>query len=365
MGNIIDYVKWRGDLTFAVDPFNEVDNLIFSYLSYVNLDGVAPIEGEELLTITEISEKFFAMHSEEELQKDKSFIRLAPDMLKEMAGTRRYGDLLAGNYLNHINIEENLQFSAIEIVLPDESSYLAIRGTDDRIVGWKEDFLMASGEVAAQTEAVEYVNRCGKNRPRIRIGGHSKGGHLAVYAGAFCETEVQNRIVKVYNNDGPGFRKDFLESKELANIVRRIVRIVPEHSIVGMLLGHVTTPIVIQSNAVGVMQHDGLSWQVLGPRFETVPELSKTAVILDQSMDQWLQNYNDEERNHFINDFFSVLEAPGVETLTELQNGGVKALAAMWKRRETLAPETKEKIDLLLQTILMHWTDFVPDFLKK
>ncbi len=364
MGNLIDYIKWRGDLTFAVDPFNEVDNLVFSYLSYVNLDGAVPIEGEEFRTISEVSEKFFEMHTEEELQKDKSFIRLAPMAMREMAESRRYGSLLVGNYMNHVNVEENLQISALEVVLPDESSYLAFRGTDDRIVGWKEDFLMASGEIAAQIEAVDYVNRCGEKRQRIRIGGHSKGGHLAVYAGALCEEEVQNRIVKIYNNDGPGFRQDFLESPELLKVQQRIVRIVPEHSVVGMLLGHVTVPTIVKSNALGVMQHDGLSWQIVGPHFETAPELSKMAVVLDQSMDQWLENINDEERNQFIDDFFSVLEAPGVETLTELQNGGVKALAAMWRRRETLGPETKERIDLLLQTILTHWTDFVPNFLK-
>ena len=212
MGNIMDYLKWRGDLTFSQDAFNEVDNLLLSFVAYVNLEGLSVGAGEERVTLEELSRRFFVLHSEEELAADKSFTRLAPYIVKMMAQSNRYRTSIISNYVNMVNPQLELQFSAVQLDLMDGSKNFCFRGTDDNIVAWKEDFNLGLGEVPAQKLASEYLNRFGVGTSPIRVSGHSKGGNLAVYAAAACKIEVQERITDVYSNDGPGFVHEFVTS---------------------------------------------------------------------------------------------------------------------------------------------------------
>lgn len=359
MGNIIDYLKWRGDLTFQRDDFCEVDNLLLSYMSYVNLDGIVPEPGEGFLTLKEASQEFFRRYSEEQLKKDRSFIRMAPYGMREMAGTSRFGKIKIQNYISHIEEEKNVQFSALEFVLPEGSSYIAFRGTDDRIVGWKEDFFLSNGIVGSQQEALKYINYIGRNCTRIFVGGHSKGGNLAVYAAAQCEPEIQDKIVQVYSNDAPGFTKEFLEGEGLQRILPRIQRYMTEGSIVGTFFEHKKEPILIKSSAKGVMQHDCLSWETEGNRFIKCKEQNRSAIAFEETMNAWLLGISPEEREAFINDFFSVLEAPGAETLTQLQEGGLKSLRMMLKQKNALKPETKKIIEKLIREVVNRWKLFL------
>ena len=359
MGNIIDYLKWRGDLTFQRDDFCEVDNLLLSYLSYVNLDGIAPGEGEGFLTLKEVSDAFFQRYSEEELKKDRSFIRMAPYGMREMAKTKRFGDIKIQNYVNYIAEKKNIQFSAVEFVLSEEISYLAYRGTDDRIVGWKEDFFLSNGIVGAQREALRYINNIGRNCCKMFVGGHSKGGNLAVYGAALCEKEIQDKIIKIYSNDAPGFSEEFLESEGLQRIFPKIERYITEGSIIGTLLAHKKEPVLIKSSAKGVMQHDCLSWETEGRRFIKCKEQNRGAAAFDEAIKAWLSGIDGEEREAFINDFFSVLEATGAETLTQLQEGGIKTLRLMLKQKNALKPETKKIMEKLIREFVSRWKLFL------
>lgn len=361
MGNLVDYIHWRGDLTLERDPFNEADNLVLSYLAYANLDGIAPAPGEGYLTLVEVSEAFFERHSEEELEKDKSFVASVPYAMRDMAACARFRKIRIQNYINRRDVNLSLQLAAMEIVLDDGSSYVAFRGTDDFIVGWKEDFFLSSKTVSAQKEAAEYLDLVGgRCRGAIRVGGHSKGGNLAVYAAVNCAPKVQEKIVEVYTNDGPGFTKGFIDSPKLKKMLPKIRRYIPESSVIGMLLEHAKEPVILASTAKGVLQHDGLSWEIMGTQFVRCGELGKAAKIFDETMRSWLDPLNDEQRESFINDFFSVLEAPGAETLTELQKGGLRSFYMMMKQKEDLAPETKQMIDSLLHGLLSRWTEFLP-----
>lgn len=359
MGNIIDYLKWRGDLTFQRDDFCEVDNLLLSYLSYVNLDGIVPGLEEGSVTVKEASDEFFRRYSEEELKKDRSFIRMAPYGMREMAKTKRFGNMKIRNYVNHIEEEKNLQFCAMEFVLSEEISYIAYRGTDDRIVGWKEDFFLSNGIVGSQREALRYINNIGRNCRRIFVGGHSKGGNLAVYAAALCEKDIQDKIIQIYSNDAPGFSEEFLESEGLQRIFSKIQRYMTEGSIIGTLLSHKKEPILIKSSAKGVMQHDCLSWETEGRSFIKCTEQNRGAAAFDEAIKAWLDGIDGEEREAFINDFFSVLEATGAETLTQLQEGGLKTLRLMLKQKNALKPETKKIIEKLIREFVNRWKMFL------
>ena len=203
MGNIMDYIEWRGDLPFTQSEFNDVDNLILACFSYVNLDGIQEAASQNGIELKALTEKFLQLHTEKELKEDKSFIRFAPFMMLEMAKTERFGQCVIRNYVNEIVAEEAQQFSAVEICLSDGTSYISFRGTDDTIVGWKEDFNLSTGVVPAQERAVEYLRRiAGSLQEMVRVGGHSKGGNLAVYGAVMCK-EIHPWILQVYSNDGP------------------------------------------------------------------------------------------------------------------------------------------------------------------
>lgn len=374
-------------MTFAQSEFNEVDNLILCYLVYVNLDGIAPEVDEEAVSVRQLSEQFFARYSEKELEKDKSFIRFAPVVLKKMAQTRRFGNLLVQNYVNKVDLEKMLQFAAMEIQLGDGTTFVAYRGTDDTIVGWKEDFYLSRGVVPAEKEAVDYLNLVGEMHCRqqlqiaeqkekqkfalffrrkqkesceeapvqdIRIGGHSKGGNLAIYAAAYCDEAIQNHIKEVYSNDGPGFMKEFLEHPGFQKICGRIRRYVPESSIIGMLLYHSVEPIVIASSQKAVMQHDGFSWEVSGPAFVRCEGLSNFALAMDRAIRNWLEQIPQERRETIICDLFSVLEATDAVTLTELQDGGIKNIRIIMKAVEAMDTDSKGVVQDLLKEILQN-----------
>lgn len=357
MATIMDYLIWRGDLTFTQSPFNEIDNLILSCLSYVDLDNIVP-EYQGSVTIAEASAAFFDRHSEKEINSYRFFLRSAPLLLKEMAKTRRFGKAELMHYINKVSSERELQFSAIEILLGDGTSYIAYRGTDDTITGWREDFNMSIKSVPSEHMAAEYLSHTGsKSRHMLRVGGHSKGGHLALYAAAKCEKDVQRRILRIYNNDGPGFYQNISEDEDFKKIQPRIRRFIPEFSIVGMLMNHNTEPIIVQSSGSGIYQHDAFNWQLEGIRFLRSSFLSPAAKRFSESMKTWLEQMSLSERQVLIDDMFSVLDASGAETVSELQSQGLRSMPAMIRQLNLLHPETKEKTELLLKLLINQWAE--------
>ena len=357
MGNIMDYISWRGDLTFEQSKFNEVDNLILACFSYVNLDGIPAVAEQKGIELKNLTEEFMKLHTMEELEADKSFIRLAPFMMLEMAETNRFGNSVIRNYVNEIVTEAEQQFAAVEIVLEDGTSYVSFRGTDDTIIGWKEDFNLSTGVVPAQERAVEYVRRVSENTTgMLRVGGHSKGGNLAIYGAVMCK-EAHEKILEVYSNDGPGFSKEFQELPETEVMMDKIIRIIPEYSIIGTLLEHEKTPVIVASSSKGLLQHDGFSWEVQGPALVRRDSLSRTALRFIAILHKWIDGMDMEQKKVLIEDLFATLQASGYENLSEVQSGGLKSLAAMVKRVEKFAPESRGMMQELLVAICGGWLE--------
>mgnify|MGYP000780721467 FL=1 len=254
MANIFDYIDWRGDLDLTQDPFNEVDSLILSTVSYIDFELIETDLKTEKATIREAGEQFNRLHADEKIKAG----RLVPDsifrLLDVMSRTPRFRDMILSDYVNQIDEEEEKQFSAITINLGDGSYYIAYRGTDDTIVGWKEDFNMSfKAPVPSQLQALDYLEMIAKKkRGKFRIGGHSKGGNIAVYAAAFTGSEIQKRIMQVHNFDGPGFTKDIIDQMSQGEISERIRTIVPQSSVIGMLLEHEESYEVVASTQLGI-----------------------------------------------------------------------------------------------------------------
>lgn len=357
MGNIMDYISWRGDLTFSQSPFNEVDNLILACFSYVNLDGIPAVARQKGTELKTLVKEFKKLHTMKELEADKSFIRLAPFMMFEMAESARFGNCVIRNYVNEIVTEAEQQFSAVEIVLEDGTSYVSFRGTDDTIIGWKEDFNLSTGVVPAQERAVEYMQRISdKASGMLRVGGHSKGGNLAIYGSVMCKS-THDRILEIYSNDGPGFSKEFQESPETMAMMPKIIRIIPEYSIIGTLLEHEKEPVIVASTSKGLLQHDGFSWEVQGPELIKRDSLNKTALRFIEILHKWIDGMDMEQKRLLIEDLFATLQASGYENLSEVQSGGIKNLAAMVKRLDKFAPESRGMMQELLTAICGGWLE--------
>lgn len=357
MGNIMDYISWRGDLTFAQSPFNEVDNLILACFSYVNLDRIPAVTRQKGIELKKLVKEFKKLHTIKELEADKSFIRLAPFMMFEMAESVRFGNCVIRNYVNEIVTEAEQQFSAVEIVLDDGTSYISFRGTDDTIIGWKEDFNLSTGVVPAQERAVEYMQRISdKAYGMLRVGGHSKGGNLAIYGSVMCKS-AHDKILEIYSNDGPGFSKEFQEFPETAEMMPKIIRIIPEYSIIGTLLEHEKQPIIVASTSRGLLQHDGFSWEVQGPGLVRRDSLNKTALRFIEILHKWIDGMDTEQKRLLIEDLFATLQASGYENLSEVQSGGLKSLAAMVKRLDKFAPESRGMMQELLTAICGGWLE--------
>lgn len=357
MGNIMDYISWRGDLSFEQSQFNEVDNLILACFSYVNLDGISAVTKQKGIGLKKLTKEFMKLHTMKELEADKSFIRLAPFMMMEMAKSVRFGKCVVRNYVNDIVTEAEQQFAAMEIVLEDGTSYVSFRGTDDTIIGWKEDFNLSTGVVPAQKRAIEYLQKISEHTDgMLRVGGHSKGGNLAIYGSVMCKS-AHEKILKIYSNDGPGFSREFQELPETKEMMPKIIRIIPEYSIIGTLLEHEKEPVIVASSSKGLLQHDGFSWEVQGPALVRRDSLNKTALRFIEILHKWIDGMDMEQKRLLIEDLFATLQASGYENLSEVQSGGLKSLAAMVKRVEKFAPESRGMMQELLTAICGGWLE--------
>ncbi len=354
MADIEKYLDWRGDLTFKQDSFNDVDNGLLSALAYVDMRGIVPeSDSKGSITLAEASGKFFEEHTEQQLKVMQSFISETPFLMKKMAESRRFSEIRLSKYMEIIDEEAQMQFAAFHIDLGDGSTYIVFKGTDDTLVGWKEDFNMSFiSPVPSQHTAVEYVNNTVKaGEGKLRFGGHSKGGNLAIYAAVHCDGRVRRRILEVYNNDGPGFDKKMVESKEYQDMLPKIKTIVPYHSIVGMLLEHEESYMVVESSQAGIMQHDIMSWQVLGREFVKKEAVSKESGVLNKALSNWINSLDNLKREEFVEALFGIIQASGAKNLSDIRTDRFSNASAAFKLFKTMDKDTRVMIMKILHSL--------------
>lgn len=354
MANIFDYLKDRGHISFEEDPFNEVDNVILAQLSYTDFDGIKDME-DGFLPVKEVQDQYFKINRREEVENRKTLVAQAPFLLDYLAKAPRFKDLKLGFYENIIDPEKTGQFSALVFDLP-HMIYISYRGTDDTIVGWKEDFYFSfSAYTMGQKNAVAYadevLDKLDKNK-EIHLGGHSKGGNLATYAGVFCRKDLRDRIKVIWDNDGPGFSKEFLQKENYKLIKNKIIRIIPQTSIVGLLMENEVNPIIINSDASLILQHQAESWQVEGNRFVREKLLSKEAIFIEKSLTLWLEQIPHGQRRKFVDAVFACMEMAGYKTVSGLSSDGIKGLKNIKDAADNLQ-EDDQKIILKLLNMLI------------
>ncbi|HIR59023.1 MAG TPA: DUF2974 domain-containing protein [Candidatus Onthousia excrementipullorum] len=308
MKNFLDYLQ-DNNKTFKESSFNSIDSLILAYLSYFHFPN----------TLTRL--KDLDISKTTKVEKNREFI-------KRVVTSNRYKDIESCFYVEDTNDLIEKQFSAVTFLLPNNTMYISFRGTDSTLTGWKEDFNMAFMlPVPAQKEALNYVEKVTKLIPRkFYIGGHSKGGNLAVYAGCNLSNNLSTRIIKIYSHDGPGFIKEFLTTSNYQNIKDKIEKIVPSSSIIGMLLYTNENYKIIESSARGILEHDPFSWLINENNFIILKKLSDGTVFTNKVINDFLSSLSKKEREIFIDSLFTVLKSTNLTTLDEISKNFIVKL---------------------------------------
>ncbi len=313
MANVFDYLQWRGDLLFAQDGFHTVDAVILSRLSYIQFDGIL---GEtEAVTLRQAAKAFFA----DEQRSAQVLWKGDAELLQAAAESARFGDLKLSHYVNIVDGETKMQFSAVVIDL-GARRFLSYRGTDNTVVGWQEDFAMFTHfPLPSQIKALDYFKQAAACFDgQFLLGGHSKGGNLAVYAASFCEKALRDRIDAVYSLDGPGFERENLAGSGFDDICGKIHTFVPQSSVFGMLLEHREDYTVIQSDRRGFMQHDVYSWKIDRTELIILPKTTATSAFFDHTITDFFDGITPAEREQLADGIFEVLNSADVMTFDEM-----------------------------------------------
>lgn len=351
MGNFIDYIKWRGDISMDMCPVNKIDVLALTILSYGIFEGIVT-DGDESVTIKEAAVKYRKLHPEEkgenyDLLNSKTF---GPYILYEMAETKRFGELKLSHYEDIFDESESIQYAAYQVEMPGGIRLLSFRGTDSAIDGWREDFAISFTQVGAQKLAYEYLNKNLVEGYRYIVSGHSKGGHLAEYAAMECEDNLKPLIDMVYSFDGPGMCPEFIHAEKLALIKDRIERIAPAHSVVGMLFRDSEPDVIVKSNGSTILQHAAFTWLLEGTEFLTQEKLDPAAAEIHKNISEWIDDESLEQRQAFTNELFDAFKAGGAIDIQGVAAGGVAGIQKIVKSLTSLDQDAKDvTLDLIMQ----------------
>ncbi|MGH0051788.1 MAG: DUF2974 domain-containing protein [Sphaerochaetaceae bacterium] len=358
MGNIIDYVATMKD-SFASRALNEVDSLVLSQFSYLRFNGFvsgfssdnASPSIRELVKMDDLALLFRNVRDNKSNRK----------LLMVLAESHRFRNVRLSWYVDRTDQVQEKQFSAITFLLDDQTAYVAFRGTDSTFVGWKEDFNMAFlCPVPSQEEGVLYLNQIAEQTDRnLLVGGHSKGGNIAVYASLYCQRDIQGRIQGVFSHDGPGFTEKVFHSETYAVTKQKIRKTLPQSSVIGMLLQQQEAYKVVKSDRFWIMQHDPFSWLIEGNDFQYVDNLKGNAAYFNKVLNKWISSFDTKQRELFIDSFYHVIESTDAKTFKDLlYNKREKAFAAVYSIKD-IDEETRK---FVLKTLGSLFVLMIRDF---
>ncbi|MDD6347739.1 MAG: DUF2974 domain-containing protein [Lachnospiraceae bacterium] len=344
MMTIMDYLVWRGDVDFHGAPFNEIDNLILSQIVYLHMEGIVPPPGGGGLPLYAVWQAYLKARPDCRSESADYLERDSAKLMEAMAGSRRFGGCLLSAFDHEVNRESEIQFAALTVTLDDGSTYIAYSGTDTSMVGWKENFNMSFlEEIPSQERALRYLrDRLGEVRGPLYVGGHSKGGNLAVYAAMHLEAAEQERLTLIFNNDGPGFTEKMISRRGYQAIRPKLRTFLPQSSIVGLLMTHDEDYRVVHSSSIGPFQHDAFTWEVCGPAFVYREELSRSSLVLDKALKVWLDEIDDDRRRQFVDALFSIVDKAEIEDTDILNHLTWAKFTELIKAADSLSQEDKD-----------------------
>ena len=365
MKNMLDYIKEFGHVSFEERAFSEIDALVLTELEYLPLENVVPSDenGENFVTVKEIAE-YMQEHKQELFDENPMMItQERHEVSQVIADAPRFQSLKFFGVVSEWDKDTTKQFAAVTVEVEPSVRLVVFRGTDETLIGWKEDFLMTySPLVAAQTDAKEYLaKQASLWGGDLMISGHSKGGNLAIYAAATQEEDVQLRIVDIFCFDSPGLYRSVLETKGYQNIVPLAMRYIPQDSLVGLMLESEVPYVIVKSNATGAMQHSAMTWEIEDGQFIKMEKLTKNSQLNDQTFKKWTESVSDEELELFWNVFFELLFSVGIDTVNDLYGQFMHYVQEFLKAAGNMDEEKRELLTrialLLVSTRFEVWRD--------
>lgn len=343
MADIRDYLDWRGDLSFANSDFNEIDALILTQFVYLDFNGILSEGCDEALMLKEASRRYFEAHGPEETKNLAILLSNCEGITKKMIVSERFKKLPVFNFVDKYDVKESIQFSALTVKIDAKRLFVSFRGTDDSLAGWQEDFkLCYMTPVTAQLEAAEYLRKlCHWWDGEIILGGHSKGGNLAIYATMCLEDEYKDKVTKIYNFDGPGFMKEIVETDDYKKVIGKTFSYIPQGSYVGMIMYNKGLVEVVKSANKGFMQHAVVSWQVYGKKFEN-DKLENSSLLFNECTKNWVEKIDSDKKEQFVNSIFYLLKSGEMETFTEMTTEIPQVLNRIFRTYADLDKETKK-----------------------
>ena len=344
MANINDYLSWRGDIEInKKSPFNEIDSMILARFSYLIFDK---IEMDKIETIESIYYKMKDFKNEEfRFNGDKQLIT-------NLGKSKRFKNMKVTDFVEKNEKETEKQFGAITIHVSKREMYISFIGTDETINGWKEDFNMSfMDSVPCQIDGKNYLEEISKkySYKKIRVGGHSKGGNVAIYAAIVANNKIQDRIIKVYNYDGPGFNKKFVERVKENPILSKIETYIPQDSVIGRIMEHKEKCEVVQSLEKGIMQHDIYSWQVLKDDLKKLDRSTDNSEIINETLNNWLAKTTIEQRKAFLDCLFELFYSTDANTFIEISKNLTSNIKKIFKSYQNISNEEKKQITEMIK----------------
>ena len=347
MSNINDYLLWRGDIPISSKfKFNEVDSMILARFSYLLFDRIDMRKNE---TIESISQKMKDIPNEEfRYNGDK-------ELITYLGQSNRFKDMEVTDYVSNNDKKSEKQFCGITIHISDKEMYISYIGTDSTIYGWKEDFNMSfMDNVPCQIAGKEYAEKVIKKYPdkSVRISGHSKGGNVAIYSAITIPAELQNRVIKVYNYDGPGFSKNIIDKYGNEKIVNKIETYIPQDSVIGRILNHKEKITISLSNEKGIFQHDIYSWQVIKDNLIKLNHNTEISENIDKTLTDWLENTTAEQRKIFVDTVFEIFYSTDANTFGDISKNLSTNISKMLKKYGEISTEDKKVITNMIKIIV-------------
>lgn len=364
MADLFDYLSWRGDLRFDTVPFNKIDAIILAQLSYSILDGIVTESFTQKKTFPQVAKEFSETSDQEERINIGYLInKRTAELMYRCAETERFKNIELCGFRKLFSEEKVEQFAAVTFII-EGKPVIAIRGTDDTIIGWKEDFNIAwQPQIPAQKDALEYFEEAaGVFKEDFVLAGHSKGGNLVINTAVNCGQKLQNRIKEVYNFDGPGFDAAFFEKTEFKAVENRIHSFYPGFSVVGMIFHHPKTFEIVKSDAFAFWQHDAMTWQVMGSDFINEADFTDESRLFYKAFNEWIDKLDTQQKKNFVETMFCILEATGAKTNNDIEKDALKATARMIAAYADMDKDRRKEMKEILSMFKDVISDDIPFF---
>ncbi|MBE6131315.1 MAG: DUF2974 domain-containing protein [Erysipelotrichaceae bacterium] len=326
--NLFQYLKWRGDLSFEQDKFNEIDSFILSQVVYYDYNGL--INKEKVLLKT-VLKQYYEINNNRKIKLGLIIPNHMVELGRAILKVKRYDNIYVSDYVDKYDRTNKEQFCAMTFHINDEFIVISYKGTDDTLVGWEEDLnMIVSFPIQAQVSAHKYLEDIFNKYPNAvyDLVGHSKGGNLAMYAGIYANNKIKSLIHRIYNFDGPGFESDDIDVVLYSEVKNKIRTILPCNSIIGMIFNQLGVVKAVKSSVKPIFQHDGFTWEIDGKKFLKTT-LSKNSIEFSKSLNELVGKMDEKSRQSFCKSLEKYIDSLGIKTLSELSTIKTKPISSL------------------------------------